>query len=65
VYGVTLHLGLHENKIWIEQDWTEDGIATELLKVGIPNKDIILGIYPTGITPVNRVCGCVIGGIST
>ncbi|MEN8221606.1 MAG: element excision factor XisI family protein, partial [Pseudomonadota bacterium] len=25
------------------QDWTEDGIATELLKAGVPNNEIVLG----------------------
>jgi len=28
---------------WIEQDWTEKGIATELLESGVPNEDIVLG----------------------
>ncbi|MEN8216225.1 MAG: XisI protein [Pseudomonadota bacterium] len=43
VHGVTLHLRLHEDKIWIEQDWTENGIATDLLKAGVANEDIVLG----------------------
>ncbi len=29
--------------IWIEQDWTENGIATELLKAGVSNEEIVLG----------------------
>jgi len=43
VHGITLHLRLHNDKIWIEQDWTESGIATDLLKAGVPNEDIVLG----------------------
>ncbi len=43
VHGVTLHLRLHNDKIWIEQDWTENGIATDLLKAGVANEDIVLG----------------------
>jgi hypothetical protein len=43
VHGITLHLRLHNDKIWIEQDWTEKGIATELLEAGVPNEDIVLG----------------------
>ncbi|OGC02462.1 DNA element excision controlling factor XisI [candidate division KSB1 bacterium RBG_16_48_16] len=45
VHGVTLHIRLHNGKIWIEQDWTEDGIATDLLKAGVPNQDIVLAFY--------------------
>jgi len=33
---------LRGDKIWIEQDWTEDGIATELMKAGVPPEDIVL-----------------------
>jgi len=43
VHGVTLHLRLHNGKIWIEQDWTENGIANDLLEAGVPHEDIVLG----------------------
>lgn len=43
VHGLTLHVRLQHGKIWIEQDWTEDGIATELAEAGVPCKDIVLG----------------------
>lgn len=39
---VKAHLRLHEGKIWIEQDWTEDGLAEELREAGVPHEDIIL-----------------------
>lgn len=45
VHGVTLHIRLHHGKIWVEQDWTEDGIATDLIKAGVPNEDIVLAFY--------------------
>ncbi len=45
VYRVTLHIRLHNGKIWIEQDWTEDGIATELLAAGVPKEAIVLAFY--------------------
>jgi len=28
---------------WIEQDWPEKGIATELLEAGISHDEIVLG----------------------
>ncbi|GAK52404.1 hypothetical protein U14_03655 [Candidatus Moduliflexus flocculans] len=43
VYATTVHVRLKNDKIWIEQDWTEDGIATDLLREGVPNEDIVLG----------------------
>jgi len=42
VHGTTLFVRLHEGKIWIEEDWTEEGIANELLNAGIPKSDIVL-----------------------
>jgi len=43
VHGITLHLRLHNEKIWMQPDWTENGIATELLKAGVSNDEIVLG----------------------
>jgi hypothetical protein len=54
VHGVTLHIRLHNGKIWIEQDWTEDGIATDLLKVGVPNEDIVLAFYEPEIRSMSE-----------
>ena len=42
VYGVTLHVRITDGKIRIEQDWTEDGIASDLLRAGVPREDVIL-----------------------
>jgi hypothetical protein len=41
-----LHLAIRNGKIWIEEDWTEDGIATWLLEHGVPKEDIVLGFQP-------------------
>lgn len=46
VRRTTLHVRLHNDKIWIEEDWTEHGIATDLLKAGVPNHDIVLAFHP-------------------
>lgn len=45
VHAVILHLKLQNGKVWVEVDGTEDGIALELLEVGIPKQDIVLGFY--------------------
>lgn len=41
-----LHVRLHDGKIWIEEDWTEEGIATDLLRAGVPASDIVLAFHP-------------------
>lgn len=44
--GVTIHIQIKNEKIWIEEDWTEAGVATDLLAAGIPKQDIVLAFYP-------------------
>ena len=46
-----LHITLRNGKIWIEEDWTEEGIATYLLEQGVPNDDIVLGFQPPDMRP--------------
>ncbi len=41
-----VHIRIKNEKIYIEEDWTEEGIATELLNLGVPRKDIVLAFYP-------------------
>ena len=31
-----VHIRIKNEKIYIEEDWTEEGIATELLREGVP-----------------------------
>ncbi|HIK51034.1 MAG TPA: XisI protein [Oscillatoriales cyanobacterium M59_W2019_021] len=46
VKSVTIHIRLKDNKIWIEEDWTEDGVATDLLQKGIAPEEIVLAFHP-------------------
>jgi hypothetical protein len=43
IYGTLIHLDIIDQKIWIQQDGTEDGIASELMKYGISKEQIVLG----------------------
>jgi hypothetical protein len=45
VFGCVLHLDILNEKIWIQYDGTEDGIADELVALGIPKEDIVLGFH--------------------
>lgn len=42
----TLYVRLHEGKIWIENNWTEEGLATSLLEQGVPPEDVVLAFHP-------------------
>lgn len=41
--GTTVYVRIRNDKFWIEEDWLEYGIATDLLEAGVPNEDIVLG----------------------
>ena len=45
IYGPVLHLDIIDDKIWIQQDGTEVGIANELVELGVPKEDIVLAFY--------------------
>ncbi len=45
VRGITVHARIKNSKIWIEEDWTEEGIANELLREGVPPSDIVLAFH--------------------
>lgn len=44
-FAVTAYLRIVQGKIWIEEDWTEQGIANALLEAGVPSEDIVLGFH--------------------
>lgn len=46
VWQTVLHVSIQNNKIWIEEDWTEEGVATYFLEHGISNQEIVLGFQP-------------------
>ncbi|MCW5313189.1 XisI protein [Nostoc sp. KVJ3] len=45
MYGCVLHLDIKDNKIWIQHDGTEIGIANELVNLGVPKEDIVLAFH--------------------
>lgn len=49
VLGATVYIRLHNGKIWIEEDWTEAGIATDLLRAGVDREDIVLAFHEPGM----------------
>ena len=45
VFGCSIHLSIKDGKIWIERDFTEYGIANELMDRGVPKEDIVLAFH--------------------
>ncbi|MCE7990119.1 MAG: XisI protein [Caldilinea sp. CFX5] len=43
IHGCILHLDIKQNKIWIQHNGTEFGVADELVALGVPKEDIVLG----------------------
>ncbi|MBE9115168.1 XisI protein [Lusitaniella coriacea LEGE 07157] len=45
IKGISVHIRIKNEKIYIEEDWTEEGIANELLREGVPKEDIVLAFH--------------------
>jgi hypothetical protein len=51
IHGSVLHIDIRQGKLWIQHDGTEEGIAEELVKAGIPRDRIVLAFKPPEIRP--------------
>jgi hypothetical protein len=51
IHGSVLHIDIRGEKVWIQHDGTEEGIAEELVKAGIPRDRIVLAFKPPEIRP--------------
>jgi hypothetical protein len=54
VHNATLYVRLEGGKIWIEEDMTEDGLASELLEAGVPKDDIVLAFHHPEVRPLTE-----------
>lgn len=44
-YGCILHFDLRDGKVWIQHNGTEHNVASELVELGVPKEDIVLGFH--------------------
>jgi hypothetical protein len=44
-----VHIRLRDGKIRIEQDWTEEGIATDPVRAGVSREQIVLAFHPADL----------------
>lgn len=50
-HGVIAHLEIIDGKIWIQEDNTEEGMATDLEAAGVPKDHIVLGFRHPDLRP--------------
>lgn len=46
VHNVVYHFDIINNKVWIQKNETDENVAPQLMKLGVPNTDIVLGMQP-------------------
>ncbi|NJL61076.1 MAG: XisI protein [Methylacidiphilales bacterium] len=45
IYGCMMHFDIKDEKIWIQQNTTEVDLANELVEMGVPKSDIVIGFH--------------------
>jgi len=46
IYQTIIHIDIKDGKIWLQQNLTEENPAEELVEMGVPREDIVLGLQP-------------------
>lgn len=46
VYHCIVHFDIKDGKIWLQQNLTDQNPAEELVAMGVPREDIVLGLQP-------------------
>jgi len=46
VYRCVMHFDIKNAKIWLQENLTEENPAEDLIAMGVPREDIILGLHP-------------------
>ncbi|MBN3911174.1 MAG: XisI protein [Nostoc sp. NMS1] len=46
VKGISVYIRIKNERIYIEEDLTEEGMAIELMRLGVPPSDIVLAFQP-------------------
>jgi len=45
VQAISVYIRIKNEKIYIEEDWTEEGMANELLRKNVSKEDIVLAFH--------------------
>ncbi|BAZ51939.1 hypothetical protein NIES4103_45980 [Nostoc sp. NIES-4103] len=49
IYNCVMHLDIKAEKIWIQRNMTDNQIAEELIDIGVPKQNIVLGLQPSNL----------------
>ncbi len=52
IYNCFIHIDIKDGKIWIQRNMTEADLAQELVEMGVPKDDIVLGLHPSYKRPL-------------
>ncbi len=51
IHGALVHIDIINDKLWIQRDGTEEGVAIDLVRAGVPKDHIVLAFKPPEIRP--------------
>ena len=54
VQGLMVYLRIRDGKIWVEEDWTKQGVVNDLLEAGVAHEDIVLGFQHPSKRPLTE-----------
>ncbi len=57
IHAIIVHLEILNDKIWVQEDWTEHGVAADLEEAGVPKSEIVLGFQPPQVRPYTEYAG--------
>ncbi|MDJ1175972.1 XisI protein [Roseofilum capinflatum] len=46
IYYTVLHFDIRDGQIWLQQNATDSDVGEELVAMGVPREDIVLGLQP-------------------
>lgn len=46
IYRCIIHFDIKDGKIWLQQNLTDQNPAEDLVRIGVPREDIVLGLQP-------------------
>jgi hypothetical protein len=51
IHRVWAHIEARDGKLWIQEDGTQDGLANDLMRQGVPEEAIVLGFHHPSLRP--------------
>jgi len=46
IYYTVLHFDIKDGKVWLQHNATDVDVGQELVDMGVPKEDIVLGLHP-------------------